>query len=49
MLSFLSHVVFPWILCALNCLLVLMSCSDENIEQFAHDARFKIAKFTVTR
>ena len=26
-----GHVIVPWILCALSCLLVLMSCSDENI------------------
>ena len=31
MLPFLGHVIVPWILCALSCLLVLMSCSDENI------------------
>ena len=31
MLSSVGHVIVPWILCALSCLLVLMSCSDENI------------------
>lgn len=31
MLSSVGHVIVPWILCALSRLLVLMSCSDENI------------------